>query len=168
MLNQKALFDALIAEGRNHGLVLMGGRAMGMLRLEKGYRSWGHEMTTEVTPHAASLERLCSTKKDYIGRPVVDAERLTPPTKRFVTLEVDAKAPPCWGTEPVLRGDTLLGYVTSGGMGWRTGKMLAVAWIDGADVALGDTLQVQVLLKTYDAQVVADPVYDPGNKKLLG
>jgi len=168
MLNQKALFDALIAEGRNHGLVLMGGRAMGMLRLEKGYRSWGHEMTTEVTPHAASLERFCSTKKDYIGRPVVDAERLTPPTKRFVTLEVDAKAPPCWGTEPVLRGDTLLGYVTSGGMGWRTGKMLAVAWIDGADLALGDTLQVQVLLKTYDAQVVADPVYDPGNKKLLG
>ena len=168
MLNQKALFDALIAEGRNHGLVLMGGWAMGMLRLEKGYRSWGHEMTTEVTPHAASLERFCSTKKDYIGRPVVDAERLTPPTKRFVTLEVDAKAPPCWGTEPVLRDDTLLGYVTSGGMGWRTGKMLAVAWIDGADVALGDTLQVQVLLKTYDAQVVADPVYDPGNKKLLG
>ncbi len=168
MLNQKALFDALMAEGQNHGLVLMGGRAMGMLRLEKGYRSWGHEMTTEVTPHAAALERFCSTKKDYIGRAVVDAERHTAPTKRFVTLEVDAQAPPCWGTEPVLKGDTLLGYVTSGGMGWRTGKMLAVAWVDGTGLAQGDTVQVQVLLNTYDAKVVADPVYDSENKKLLG
>ena len=168
MLNQKALFDALMAEGARHGLVLMGGRAMGMLRLEKGYRSRGHEMTTEITPHAASLERFCSTKKDYIGRSVVDAEREASPTKRFVTLVVDAAAPPCWGTEPVLRGDTLLGYVTSGGMGWRTGKMLAVAWIDTSGVAVGDVLQVQVLLNTYDAQVVADPVYDPENTRLLG
>ena len=168
MLNQKALFDTLMAEGQNHGLVLMGGRAMGMLRLEKGYRSWGHEMTTEVTPHAAALERFCSTKKDYIGRAVVDRERETPPVKRFVTLAVDPNAPPCWGTEPVLKGDTLLGYVTSGGMGWRTDQMLAAGWVDGTDIALGDTLQVQVLNTTYDAQVVADPVYDPENEKLLG
>ena len=168
MLNQKALFDALMAEGQNHGLVLMGGRAMGMLRLEKGYRSWGHEMTTEVTPHAASLERFCSTRKDYIGRSVVDGERKAAPAKRLVTLEVDPDAPPCWGTEPVLKGDRLLGYVTSGGMGWRTGKMLAVAWIDGTGVEPGDTVQVQVLLNTYDAQVVTDPVHDPENRKLFG
>jgi glycine cleavage system aminomethyltransferase T len=53
-------------------------------------------------------------------------------------------------------------------MGWRTGKMLAVAWIDSAGVEQGDKLQVQILLSTYDAQVVADPVYDPENKKLMG
>ena len=64
MLNQKALFDALMKEGANHGLVLLGGRAMGMLRLEKGYRSWGHEMTTEVTPHAAGLERFLFDEKE--------------------------------------------------------------------------------------------------------
>ena len=168
MLNQKALFDALMAAGKNHGLVLMGGRAMGMLRLEKGYRSWGAEMTTEVTPHAAGLERFCSTKKDYIGRKVVDAQRLKPPRKRYVTLEVEPKAPPCWGTEPVLKGGELIGYVTSGGMGWRSGKMLAVGWIDSSGVDTGDELQVQILLDTYKAVVVADPVYDPKNKLLLG
>lgn len=168
MLNQKALFDAVMDEGSNHGLVLMGGRAMGMLRLEKGYRSWGAEMTTEVTPHAASLERFCSTKKDYIGRAIVDLERETAPAKRFVTLEVDPSAPPCWGTEPVLKGGNLIGYVTSGGMGWRSGKMLAVGWIDGTGVETGSDLDVQVLLKTYKAKVVADPVYDPDNEILLG
>lgn len=168
MLNQKALFDAVMDEGSNHGLVLMGGRAMGMLRLEKGYRSWGAEMTTEVTPHAASLERFCSTKKDYIGRSIVDRERETAPTKRFVTLEVDPCAPPCWGTEPVLQDGNLIGYVTSGGMGWRSGKMLAVGWINSAGVEIGDPLEVQILLKTYSATVASDPVYDPSNEKLLG
>lgn len=168
MLNQKTLFDALMTEGRTHGLTLMGGRAMGMLRLEKGYRSWGAEMTTEVTPHAAGLERFCSTTKPYIGRAVVDAQRDTPPAKRFVTLEIDPEAPPCWGTEPILNNGTLIGYVTSGGMGWRSGKMLAVAWVDADQARTGDQLEVQILLQTYRATVVADPVYDPQNTRLLG
>ena len=168
MLNQKALFDALMEVGPKHGLILMGGRAMEMLRLEKGYRSWGAETTTEVTPHAAGLERFCSTKKGYIGRAVVDAERNTPPKNRFVTLEVDPAAPPCWGTEPILKERKLIGHVTSGGMGWRCGKMLAVGWIDGTGVVTGGMLEVQVLQDTYTATVVADPVYDSKNEKLLG
>lgn len=168
MLNQKALFDTLIAEGVNHGLVLMGARAMGMLRLEKGYRSWGAEMTSEVSPHAAGLERFCSRKKDYIGRDVADRQRQVPPANRIVTLEVDAGAPPCWGTEPVLRDGSLIGYVTSGGMGWRTGMMLAVAWVGAEGIESGTALEVQILLETYGATVVKDPVYDPNNQILLG
>ncbi|MBV7395714.1 GcvT family protein [Mameliella sediminis] len=168
MLNQKTLFDTLMAAGADHGLTLVGGRAMGMLRLEKGYRSWGAEMTTEVTPTAAGLGRFCSTKKDYIGRAAVDRERAAPPAKRFVTLEVDPAAPPCWGTEPVLKDGALIGYVTSGGMGWRTGKMLAVAWVQAGAVDPGAALEVQILLNTYKAAVLADPVYDPTNARLMG
>ena len=141
---------------------------MGMLRIEKGYRSWVAEITSEVTPHAAGLERFCSKTKDYIGRPVVEAERVTPPKKRFVTLAVDNTSPPCWGTEPVLKRGELIGYITSGGMGWRTGKMLAVGWINGDSVHNGDELGIQILMKYYKAVVVADPVYDPKNDILLG
>ena len=125
-------------------------------------------MTTEITPHAAGLDRFCSTKKDYIGRSAVDAERVQPPAKRLVTLEVDPDAPPCWGTEPVLHDGALVGYVTSGGMGWRSGKMLAVGWLDAAHCRAGHSLGVQILLKTYDARVVSDPVFDPANERLLG
>ena len=53
-------------------------------------------------------------------------------------------------------------------MGWRSGKMLAVGWIDGSGVVTGNELEVQVLLETYKAVVVADPVYDPTNELLLG
>lgn len=168
MLNQKALFDALMEAGKDYGLVLMGTRAMGMLRLEKDYRSWGHEMTTEVTPHAAGLERFCSKSKDYIGRTAVEAEGDTPPAKRFVTLVADPAAPPCWGTEPVLKDGELIGYVTSGGMGWRSGRMLAAAWVDAAAAAAGTLLQVQVLQNLYPAEVLAGPAWDAENTRLLG
>ena len=168
MLNQKALFDALMEEGANHGMALLGSRAMGMLRLEKGYRSWGADMTTEITPNAAGLQRFCSVSKDYIGRAAVDAERETPPPKCLVTLEIDPQAPPCWGTEPILNEGRLIGYVTSGGMGWRSNKMLAVGWLDSTAVSPDAELEVQVLMQTYRARLVTDPVYDPDNKILLG
>ncbi len=167
MTSQRALFDALMAEGEAVGLRLVGSRAMGMLRLEKGYRSWGAEMTTEITPAVAGLERFCSRGKDYLGRAAVDAERATPPARRMVTLEIDPGAPPCWGTEPVLRDDRLIGYVTSGGMGWRTDKMLAVAWIESASAAPGQALRVQILETDHAAVVARDPVYDANNSRLL-
>lgn len=168
MSNQKTLFEALIAGGAPYGLTLMGSRAMGMLRLEKGYRSWGAEMTTEITPHAAGLARFCSRKKDYLGRAAVEAERNAPPPKRLFTLEIDSDAPPCWGTEPVFNEGEMIGYVTSGGMGWRCGKMLAVGWLEAEGITTGTTLEVQVLLERFSATVLADPVYDPMNTRLLG
>lgn len=168
MSNQKALFDSLMEQGRTHGLVLMGSRAMGMLRLEKGYRSWGAELTTETSPHAAGLQRFCSRNKDYTGRAAVDHEHECPPRKKIVTLEIDPAAPPCWGTEPILKNAELVGYVTSGGMGWRVNKMLAVGWMESAHAQVGSHFQVQVLYKGYDAVLIADPVYDANNERLMG
>lgn len=168
MLNQKALFDTIMAEGEKHGLVLIGARAMGMLRLEKGYRSWGNEITTEVTPHAASLERFCSRTKNYIGRTAVDRERITMPSKCLSTFEVDPVAPPCWGTEPIYWNQELIGYVTSGGMGWRIDKMLAVGWVETKSMAQSTGFEIEILQQTYKAKVVSDPIYDSENAILLG
>ncbi len=163
MSSQPALFDALMEGGRDHGLTLVGSRAVSMLRLEKGYRSWGSEITTEVTPHAAGLERFCSTSKDYIGHRVVDAERTSPPKSCLATLEVAPEAPPCWGTEPILADGRLVGHVTSGGMGWRCGRMLAVGRMDRDLAHPGNDLEVQIMMESHDAVVVADPIYDPRN-----
>ena len=68
----------------------------------------------------------------------------------------------------MFKDNTLVGYVTSGGMGWRVDNPLAVAWIDSTGIAVGDELKVQILAKTYGALVVADPIYDPDNSRLLG
>ena len=74
---------------------------------------------------------------------------------------------PCWGTEPVFHEGTLIGQVTSGGMGWRTGQMLAAAWVDADAAAVGAQLHVQILMTDVAAHVVPDPVYDPDNTKLM-
>lgn len=166
MQDEAALFERLTAAGAGHGLGLVGARALGNLRLEKGYRSWGAEMTTEVTPRAAGLELFCARDKDYLGRAAVESQREAAPPRQLATLAVDSDDADCWGSEPVLNDGELVGYVTSGGYGWRIDKSLAVGWIDAASAAVGTRLQVQILESLYDAEVIADPAYDPDNLKL--
>ena len=82
------------------------------------------------------------------------------------TLAVEVEDADCWGSEPVLRDGELIGYVTSGGYGWRIGKSLAVGWIDATAAEVGTRLKVQILERLYNAEVIADPAYDPANLKL--
>ena len=163
---QKQLFHALLGIAGRHGLVLTGSRAMGMLRLEKGYRSWDSELTSEITPHAAGLEKFCGRHKEYIGNPAVEHQRRHPPRRRLATLEIETGAPPCWGDEPVFAGARLIGRVTSGGMGWRTSKLLAVGLIESSEAGLGRKLEVEILRKRFTATVLQDPVYDPSGTRL--
>ncbi len=166
------LFDTLLAEGEPHGLQLVGSRALSNLRLEKGYRSWGHELTVEVSPRAAGLEAFCSRSKDYIGRAAVDAARETIPQRVLATLAVeprggDSREADCWGSEPIFQGETLVGYATSGGYGWRLGQSLCVGWINSDVAEPGGKLDVQILGDRRAATVVADPAFDPDNARLL-
>ena len=163
----RPLYLALVEAGAAHGLALAGSRALGNLRLEKGYRSWGAELTIEVSPRAAGLERFCSTKKDYIGRAAVEAARETAPARALATLAVEANGADCWGSEPIFKDGRLIGYATSGGYGWRVGKSLAVGWIDADQCEPGNALEVQILQAMRTAVVVADPVYDSNNSNLL-
>ena len=68
----------------------------------------------------------------------------------------------------MLHDGEVVGYVTSGGYGWRAGQSLAVAWLDAGSARPGSRLQVQILQKLHDAEVVADPVYDAGDSRLRG
>ena len=160
------LFDALIEAGGPEGLALVGSRAMGNLRLEKGYRSWGAELTTDMTPAMVGLAWLCSKKKDYIGRAAIEVERRASSAKCLATLTIEAEGADCWGSEPIFRDGALVGYATSGGYGWRTGESLCVGYMDRAAADPGTSLEVQILGTLRKARVVADPLFDPGNSRL--
>lgn len=162
------LFDNLCAAPSNLRPTLVGSRAVGNLRLEKGYRSWGAELTTEYTPSVAGLEKLCSKSKIYIGRDVVTEELENPPDRKLVTLSVAADGADCWGSEPVFADGQLVGTVTSGGYGWRVGKSLCVADLDRRFAAAGTTLAVRILNVDRQATVVAEPIFDPDDMRLRG
>ncbi len=169
MENQLALFNTLLGAGGPLGLGLAGSRALGHLRLEKGYRSWGAELTGEVSPHAAGLDRFCRVDKGgFIGRSVVQAQRENPPDMVLATLSFSANDADCWGSEPIFSDGQCIGYVTSGGYGWRIEQSLAVGWIPRTHCKPGNKLTIEILGRHYPADVIQDPVYDPENTKLLG
>lgn len=175
--DQIALFDAITAAGKHHGLQLAGARALSHLRLEKGYRSWGADITAEVTPAAAGLARFCrpelAEKSGAIGRDAALRDGDARPAKSLATLVFDAPTVAgCWGSEPVFRhshsgdGDDCVGYVTSGGYGWRTGRHLAVGWLASDCCAPGTELSIGIMGEKCQATVAAEPVFDPENARL--
>ena len=68
------LWDVLLAAGSDHGIIAAGRAAFNSLRLEKGYRSWGHDMTTEHNPYEAGLGfAVRPDKGDFVGRAALAA-----------------------------------------------------------------------------------------------
>ena len=171
MDSQPDLFAALTAGGERHSLWLAGSRALSHLRLEKGYRSWGAEISAEMTPMAAGLGRFCRPdlpeKAHTIGRKAVLRERRTPPAKSLATLLFESpNTAGCWGSEPIFHGNTCVGYVTSGGYGWRTNTHIAVGWLSTDLCAVGTELSLEILGEHCRATVASDPLYDPKNTAL--
>lgn len=167
MKDQPALFHALTKAGAPRNPRLAGARAMGMMRLEKGYRSWGAELNIELSPAMAGLDWACKTEgRDFAGRERVLAERENPPEKRLATLAIEADDADCWGREPVFADGGLVGHVTSGGFGFRVEKSLAVALLPAELAAPGTELEVEIMARRRPARTVADPLYDPANARL--
>ena len=168
MSDQPELFRALVESNRDgESPRLAGARAMGMMRLEKGYRSWGPELNIEFSPAMAGLDWTCKPDgRDFIGRARILAERKTPPEKRLATLAVDADDADCWGREPVFANGETVGRVTSGGFGFRTETSLAVALLPAKLAAPGTELETDILGRRRPARTVADPLYDPSNARL--
>ena len=103
MEGMEALYDALMDAGAAHGIVNFGLYAMNAMRMEKGYKGWGAELTTEVTPVEAGLERFVKLDKDFIGAGVVKARQERDAGIRLVYCTVDAADADAMGNEPVLR-----------------------------------------------------------------
>jgi dimethylglycine dehydrogenase len=166
---QTGFYEALKSAGADLGLVDFGLRAMDSLRLEKAYRAWGADINTEVTPLEAGLERFVAFDKgDFIGRDALLRQRRDGVGKRLATLEVDALDADCWGNEAVWAGDRVAGITTSGGFAHWLGRSLAVAYLD-AEVSLPSApLAVEILGERRPARVIAEPPFDPENRRPRG
>jgi dimethylglycine dehydrogenase len=165
---QNALFDLLWQAGKRHGLRPFGVRAMVSMALEKSYRNVGREMSIEYSAYESALDRFVHPNKGpFIGRDALVEGRAKGYANRFVTLELsgitdcDAR-----GSEPIHRGGELVGRVTSGGFGWRTGKSLALAMVRPDLGELGTALDVTILGETRRAVVIGESPYDPDNARL--
>jgi dimethylglycine dehydrogenase len=163
---QVALYEALKEAGRDVGLGDFGLRAMDSLRLEKAYRAWGSDLNTEVTPLEAGLERFVAFDKgEFIGRDALLRQRREGVRKRLATLGIDALDADCWGNEAVWAADRVVGITTSGGYAHWLGCSLAVAYLDAEFAMPGTSLIVEILGERRPAVVLAEPPFDPENRR---
>lgn len=166
-----SVYDLLWAAGKPLGLADFGLYAMESLRLEKGYRSWKADLTTEYTPAMASLDRFVRLEKrgGFIGQEALLREAASGgPRERFVPLVVDAVDADAAAVSIVFRAgsDVPVGLVTSGGYGYRLDRSLALAYVQADLAVAGTELQVDVLGERRRAVVTTEPPYDPENLRL--
>jgi len=153
------LWDLLFDAGQQYRAIAAGRIAFNSLRLEKGYRSWGSDMTAEHLPAAAGVGFAVSAKKDnFLGKAALDAADA--PAKVLRSVVFDDPSAVVLGKEPVSAGGEVVGYVTSAGYSATIGRSIAYAWLP-ADVAVGDAVSVAYLAHNYGATVHAEPVVDP-------
>jgi glycine cleavage system T protein len=159
------LWDSLMAAGEPHGLVPGGYRAIESLRLEKGYRVWGSDVTTTDSPFEAGLGFAVKMKKgDFIGRDAL--ERAGQPTRRLACLVLDEPRSVVLGSEPVRFQGRPLGRVTSGGFGYSLDASIAYAYLPVDLVQAGTRVSVGIFGRDVGAEVRAEPLFDPDNEKV--
>jgi glycine cleavage system aminomethyltransferase T len=159
------LWDLIWEAGRPHGLIAAGRAAFETMRLEKGYRLWGTDMHPEHQPAEAGVAFAVKMSKDaFRGREAL-ASNGRQPTRRLACLRLDDSSAVMMGKEPVLQGDTVIGYVTSAGMGYSVGESLAYAWIP-ADLVEGAQVTIESFGEVFPAQVVREPRWDAEGSRL--
>ncbi len=154
------LWRTLWEAGRPHGLVAGGYRAIDALRLEKGYRVWGSDITPDQTPLEAGLDFAVRDERTFLG-----AQALREPERRLRCLVLSDRRTVALGNEPVRVGDKIGGRVTSGGYGYSVDRSIAYAYL-GAEVAIGTEVEVDIFGRWVSAEVTAEPLLDPEGARL--
>jgi glycine cleavage system aminomethyltransferase T/glycine/D-amino acid oxidase-like deaminating enzyme len=160
------LWDTLWEAGQRHGIIAGGRGAFASLRLEKGYRSFGTDMTYEHDPYEAGLGFAVKPDKgDFIGREALE-RRKENVRRRLTCLTIDDPAQVVMGKEPVYDGDSAVGYVTSAAFGYTIGKGIAYAWLPTELATPGRTLEIGYFDRRVTAVVAEEPLFDPAMERL--
>ena len=162
------IFDAVWTAGQKHGLKPFGMFALDSLRLEKGYRAWKQDLSTDYTILQGGLERFVKwDKADFKGKAALLSEKQQVVTKRFVTLVVDTGEFDAPYMSTLWHDGKIVGETTSGGFGHRLDKSIALGMLR-ADLAVSGTeVEVEIFGERHRATVQKDePLWDPKNERL--
>ena len=159
------LYDAVL----KGGAVPFGMYALNSMRIEKGYRAWKGDLSTDYTLLEGGLDRFIRLDKDvdFPGKAALIAEAEAGRKKGFVTLAVEAGDKDAPYMAPVWSGDEIVGEITSCAMGYRTGECIALGMVRADLLAEGTELEIDVYGTRRKAVVQADqPMWDPKNERI--
>ncbi|MEW6637480.1 MAG: FAD-dependent oxidoreductase, partial [Actinomycetota bacterium] len=163
------LWDLLWEAGQPLGVIAGGRGAFNGLRLEKGYRMWGTDMTTEHDPYEAGLGFAVKFEKgDFVGREALLRRREEGPRRRLACLTLDEPSVVVMGSEPVYHGRDAVGYVTSAAYGYSVGESIAYAWVPPELAEEGVRVEIRYFGERYGAAVAEEPLFDAAMKRMRG
>ncbi len=168
------VYETLLAAGRDLGVANAGYYAIDSLRLEKGYRAWGRELSPDITPYEAGLGFAVALDKPggFKGRAKLAALKGRLPSRRVVSLVVDAPHTNLWGGELVLRDGAPAGFVTSAAFGHTIGRPVALGLVNAGDAPLtkewleAGRWEIDLAGERYPASVSLKAPYDPASLRV--
>ncbi len=166
----RRVYQAVRQAGASVGVGNLGVHALLSMRLEKGFGIWGREFSPDYFPSQNEMHRFVAyDKPGFVGRDAALADRGTGGHRQLVMLSVDATRSDASGFEPVYLHERVVGYVTSGGFGHRTGHSLAFAYLDAGAVAAatnGVAFTVPLVGELHRATITDLSVFDPSGARL--
>jgi glycine cleavage system aminomethyltransferase T len=159
------LWQALWEAGAPQGVVAGGYRAIDSLRLEKGYRVWGADITPDTTPYEGGVGFAVKPGKDaqFIGR---DALAAAEERSRLSCLTLDDPRSVALGNEPVRVDGEIAGRVTSGGYGYSVGRSIAYAHLPPDRAAPGTDVEIEIFGRWVGGRVASEPLFDPDGERV--
>jgi glycine cleavage system aminomethyltransferase T len=160
------LWDTLWAAGQPYGVIAAGRGALNSLRLEKGYRAFGTDMTFEHDPYEAGLAFAVKLDKpSFVGRSAL-LDRKKRVQRRLTCLTLDDASAVVMGKEPVFDRSKCVGYVTSAGYGYTIGRGIVYAWLPRELAEPGRLLCIKYFDRDVAATVSDEPLFDPQMARL--
>ena len=167
-------FDALMQAAPSVGGRLAGYHALNSLRMEKGYRHWGHDISDEDTPLQSGLGFAVAMKKPggFIGLEALQAQKEAGLTRRLVMFALDDATPLLYHNEPICRDGAIVGRISSGMFGHHLGKSLGMGYVEcqtqgeAPEAILQGKYEIEVAGVRYSAQPSLAPLYDPSSARI--
>jgi 4-methylaminobutanoate oxidase (formaldehyde-forming) len=162
------LWRALWESGEPHGMVAGGYRAIDSLRLEKGYRVWGADITPDETPYEGGLGFCVKLDKEggFIGREALVRAKQEGPRARLCCLLLADPRSVALGNEPVRVGDEIRGRVTTGGFGYTVERSIAYAYLPPEHAEPGTEVAVEIFGEWIEGEIAKEPLLDPKGERI--
>ncbi|MGE3528369.1 MAG: FAD-dependent oxidoreductase [Methyloceanibacter sp.] len=168
-----SLYDALMDEGRAHGIANAGYRAIESLRLEKGYRAWGADIGPDHSPLVAGLGWAVKLKGNtpFQGRAALEAQRAKPLPRLLAGFTADPSVL-LLGRETIYRDGKRMGWLTSGGYGHTIGRAIGYGYVRDPEngvtreALLTGRYELEVATVRVPAEIFFEPLYDPAMARI--
>jgi 4-methylaminobutanoate oxidase (formaldehyde-forming) len=167
------VYDVLVSKGQEHGMRHAGVHAMESLRIEKGYRAWGLDVTDQDTPVEAGLRFAVAFDKavEFNGKEALLRQLEQGVKRRLAVFTLEDSEPLLLGDEPIYRDGELAGRTTSGAYGHTVGRSVAMGYVenkagvDGAYIRSG-SYEIEIRTERFPATASLRPPYDPSGERV--